>query len=381
MIIQGIISETGRLVDIHVRGGKVMRIDACREGSPPDYGGADFYLSPGFFDLQVNGFAGVDFNSPNLKPEELHHAARTLASTGITRFIATLITSSQEEMVGQLKIIASTIKNDSLFGKMCYGIHLEGPYISEEDGPRGIHPREHIRLPHWEELERFQEACEGRIRCLTLAPEVKGAIPFIKKAVEHGIVIGIGHHHASEEMIEEAVRAGARLSVHLGNATPKPLSQHQNLIRKQLGINQLLVSIIADGIHLSPEIVRKFVEKKGIDGIILTTDSMAGAGASPGRYTLGDVGVEVGSDGAARQVTTSRLAGSTLTMNRAITNVIQFAGTDLFSAIRMATQNGEKLFRDLKGEILPGGPANLVLFEYRGTLKIRSTWIEGEKVF
>jgi N-acetylglucosamine-6-phosphate deacetylase len=381
MIIQGIIPESGLLVNVNVRNGKVTRVELCREGSPRDHGGADFYLCPGFFDLQVNGFAGVDFNSLDVTSERLHHAARALASTGLTQFLATLISSPQEKMIRQLKIIASAINEDPLFRKMCSGIHLEGPYISSEDGPRGIHPREYIRLPDWEELEGFQEACGGKIRCLTLAPELNGAISFIKKGVDHGMVIGIGHTHATEEVIEEAVQAGASLSVHLGNATPKPLSRHQNLIRNQLELRQLMISIIADGIHLSPEVVREFVTKKGIDGIVLTTDSMAGAGASPGRYSLGDVEVEVGFDGAARQVTTARLAGSTLTMDRAITNVIQFAGIDLSSAIRMSTQNGQKLFREFKREILPGDPANLVLFEYREILKIRSTWIEGEKVF
>jgi N-acetylglucosamine-6-phosphate deacetylase len=284
-------------------------------------------------------------------------------------------------MISQLKIIASAIKNDLLLQRMCSGIHLEGPYISPEDGPRGVHPREYVRLPQWGELEKFQGACEGRIRCLTLAPEVKGAIPFIKKAVAHGMVIGVGHTHATEEMIEEAVQAGARFSSHLGNAAPKPVSRHQNLIRKQLVMDRLTVSIIADGIHLSPEVVREFVRTKGIDGIVLTTDSMAGAGASPGRYTLGDIEVEVSSDGAARLVTTSRLAGSTLTMDRAITNVIQFAGIDLSAAIRMATQNGQKLFRGARGKILPGDSADLVLFEYSGKVKVRSTWIEGERIF
>ncbi|MGZ3558733.1 MAG: N-acetylglucosamine-6-phosphate deacetylase, partial [Thermodesulfobacteriota bacterium] len=260
MMIQGKIPATELLMNIDVQNGKVMRIEPCHEGSPCDGGGADLYLSPGFFDPQVNGFAGVDFNSPHLTPEELHHAARSLASAGITSFLPTLITSPQEKMIRQLKIIASAIKSNPLLQRMCYGIHLEGPYISPESGPRGVHPREYVRLPQWEELEKFQGACEGRIRCLTLAPEVKGAIPFIKKAVAHGMVIGIGHTRATEEMIEEAVQAGARFSSHLGNATPKPVSSHQNLIRKQLVMDRLTVSIIADGIHLSPEVVREFVQ-------------------------------------------------------------------------------------------------------------------------
>jgi N-acetylglucosamine-6-phosphate deacetylase len=381
MVIQGKIPGTESLVNIEVENGKVHRIESRQAGSACDFGGADLYLCPGFFDPQVNGFAGVDFNSPRLTSERFHCAARSLASTGVACFLPTLITSSREKMIRQLRIIASALEGDPLLRKMCRGIHLEGPYISPEEGPRGVHLREYVRLPQWEEFEKFQEAGEGKIKCLTLAPEVKGAIPFIKKAVAHGMVIGIGHTHATEEGIEEAVQAGARLSCHLGNATPKPFSRHQNLIRKQLVTDQLMVSIIADGIHLPPEVVKDFVQTKGIDGIVLTTDSTAGAGASPGRYTLGDLELKVGPDGTARSVTTSRLAGSTLTMDHAITNVIQFAEIDLPSAIRMATRNGQKLFREVRGEILPGDSADLVLFEYPGKVKVRSTWIEGEKIF
>jgi len=201
MIIQGKIPGTESLVNVDVENGKVARIEPCQEGSPCDCGGADLYLCPGFFDPQVNGFAGVDFNSPHLNPERLRQAARSTASTGVTRFLPTLITSSQDKMVRQLKIIAGALKSDPLLQNMCVGIHLEGPYISPEDGPRGVHPREHVRLPQWEELEKFQEVCEGRIRLLTLAPEVQGAIPFIKQAVAHGMVIGIGHTRATEEVI------------------------------------------------------------------------------------------------------------------------------------------------------------------------------------
>jgi N-acetylglucosamine-6-phosphate deacetylase len=153
------------------------------------------------------------------------------------------------------------------------------------------------------------------------------------------------------------------------------------LIEKQLATDQLMASLIVDGIHLSPDVVRNYVRAKGINRIVLTTDSMAGAGAPPGRYTLGDQEVEVTPDGAARSVTTSRLAGSTLTMDRAIANVILFSGIDLASAIRMAAENGQKLFPEARGEIIPGDSANLVLFEYQKSLAVRSTWIEGERIY
>jgi N-acetylglucosamine-6-phosphate deacetylase len=381
MVIQGKIPGTTSPLNIIVGNGKVVQIESYPKTSSCDFGRTDLYLCPGFFDLQVNGFRGVDFNSPRLTPEGLHQAGRSLASTGITHFFPTLITSSHERMVHQLKIIADALMNDSLLRKMCLGIHLEGPYISPEDGPRGVHLREFVRLPQWEELERFQEVCEGRIKCITLAPEVKGAIPFIEKAVGHGIVIGIGHTNASEEVLEEAVQAGARLSCHLGNATPKSLPHHQNLIQKQLAMDPLMASIITDGIHLSHDVVKNTIRAKGLDRIILTTDSMAGAGASPGRYTLGDLEVEVSPDRIARLVNHPRLAGSTLTMDHAVTNVIRFAEIDLPSAVQMAAKNAQKLFPEVRGEIIPGDSADLVLFEYQKELKVLSTWIGGEKIF
>jgi len=382
MIIRGKDPGTESLMDVLVENGKVIQVSPYQKGSSLyDFGGKDLYLCSGFFDPQVNGFAGVDFNSPSLSPEGFHRAALSLASTGITRFLPTLITSSHEKMVRRLRIIRDGLRKDSLLQKMCLGIHLEGPCISPEEGPRGVHPREFIRLPQWEEVKRFQEACEGRIRCVTLAPEVQGAIPFIRKAAAHGMIIGIGHTDASEEVLEEAVEAGARLSCHLGNAPSPLLPRHRNLIDKQLAIDQLMASIITDGIHLPPNVVSDYVRAKGVDRIVLTTDSMAGAAVPPGRYTLGDLEVEVSSDRGARLTGTSRLAGSTLTMDRAITNVIRFAGIDLSSVIHMAAKNAQKLFSEVGRDIAPGHSADLVLFEYQRELVVRSTWIEGEKIF
>jgi N-acetylglucosamine-6-phosphate deacetylase len=381
MIIRGKLPETESSVDVTVARGKIIQVVPSDKGSFCDFGGRDLYLSPGFFDPQMNGFAGVDFNSPHLTPEGLHQAACSLASTGVTSFLLTLITSSHERMVRQLKIISETIGDDPLLQRMCLGIHLEGPYISPEEGPRGVHPREFVRPPQWEELGKFQEACDGRIKCVTLAPEVEGAIPFIEKAVACGVVIGIGHTNAPDKMIEEAVQAGGHLSCHLGNATPKPLSRHQNPIQKQLALDQLMASIIVDGIHLPPDIVKHYVQTKGVERILLTTDSVAGAKASPGRYTLGDLEVEVGIDRIARLASVSRLAGSTLTMDRAITNIIHFAKVDLLSAIQMVTKNAHQLFPEVRGEIILGNSADLVLFEYQDKIVVRSTWINGEKIF
>jgi N-acetylglucosamine-6-phosphate deacetylase len=381
MIIQGTIPGTRSPVNVIVEKGGITRIEPSQKGSPCHFGGTDLYLGSGFFDPQVNGFAGVDFNHSLLTPERLHRAGRALASTGVTRFLPTLITSSHERMVHQLKIIAEGLRSDSLLQKMCLGIHLEGPYISPEEGPRGVHPRKFVRLPRWEELERFQEVCEDRIKCITLAPEVEGAIPFIEKAVAHGIVIGIGHTQASENILEQAVLAGARLSCHLGNAPSAISSRYRNLIQKQLTMDQLMASVIMDGVHLPPNVAKNYIEVKGVDHIILITDSIAGAGAPLGRYTLGELEVEEGPDRAPRLVGNSRLAGSTLTMDRAITNAIRFVGIDLPSAIEMAGENARRLFPQAGGEIRSGGSADLVLFEYQNELIVKSTWVKGEKIF
>lgn len=380
MIIQGKIPGTENLVNVTVEGGMISGVEPSRKGTSCDFGGPVFYLSPGFFDPQVNGFAGVDFNGNDLTQEGIHHSAQSLASSGVTRFLPTLITASHERIARQLKILTGAFENDPLINRMCPGIHLEGPYISPEDGPRGAHPQESVRPPDWDEFERFQEVCKGRIRCITLAPEMEGAIPFIDKAVANGIVVGLGHTNASETVFEDAVRAGARLSTHLGNGIQAILPRHQNPVQKQLSMDQLMASIITDGIHLPGYVVKNFVRAKGVDRILLTTDCMAGAGAPPGRYTLGDLKVEVGDDRAPRLSGTPYLAGSALTMDRAINNVIRFAGVDLTAVLRMAGGNARKLFPEVAGKIVPGNPADIVLFEYKDELMVKTTWVHGEKI-
>jgi N-acetylglucosamine-6-phosphate deacetylase len=381
MIIQGRMPGTHLTVNVSTEGDIITSVEPADRRTVPDRGGPDLYLCEGFFDPQVNGYAGVDFNGKDLTGERFHQAARSLAASGVTRYLPTLITASYERLLKQLVIIADTLENDPLVKTMCPGIHLEGPYISPEDGPRGVHPREFIRLPRWEELERLQEACRGHVRCMTLAPEVEGAIPFIEKATERGIVIGLGHTNASDEILEDAFRAGARLSSHLGNAAPALFPRYGNPIQKQLSMDGLMASIIVDGIHLPGLAVKNYIRAKGTERVLLTTDSMAGAAAPAGRYTLGDLEVEVSPDDrSARLLGTSRLAGSTLTMDQAIANVIRFSGVDLATAVQMGGQNGDKLFAELGRGLTSGCPANLVLFEFRGEVIIKETWINGEKI-
>jgi len=381
MIIQGKEPGTQDLINITVEAGRISRVEVAERNARHDFGGPSQFVCRGFFDPQVNGFGGVDFNGEGLTVRKLHQAALALASCGVTRFFPTLITASHERMVEQLRILTQALEEDSLFQRVVPGIHLEGPYISPEDGPRGAHPREFVRPPSWEEIERFQEVSKGRLRLITLAPEMEGAIPFVEKAVRNGMVVGIGHTNASEEILEEAHKAGARISCHLGNGAHAVLPRHRNPIQKQLSMDGLMASIIVDGIHLPGYVVKNFVRAKGIDRIVLTTDSMAGAGAPPGKYTLGDLEVEVKpEDRSARLAGTPYLAGSTLTMDQAVNHVMAFAEVDLPAALQMAGRNGGRLFPEIDTEIVPGASADLVLFEGQEAVVVKTTWIGGERV-
>ena len=263
---------------------------------------------------------------------------------------------------------------------MCKGIHLEGPYISSTEGPRGVHPSQFIRPPRWDEFEKFQEACGGRIKLITLAPEKEGSLHFIKKAASSGVVVAIGHTEASEEILDAACEAGARLSTHLGNGMGNYFHRHRNPFQKQLAMDGLMASIIADGIHLPDYVIKNIVRSKTPERVLLSTDAMPAAAQPPGKYRLADLEVEVEPDGRTRFVGTDSLAGSTLSMPKAIANVIKFAGIDLRTAIKMATENGRKLFPEIIGTIAPNQPANLAVFRFDGEVKIEKTILMGEEV-
>ena len=381
MIFQGKIPASEELVNIHVEGEIITRIEPARGAPLPGCGGPGFFVCPGFFDPQVNGFGGVDFNGRELTRDDLRRAVLALASSGVTAMFPTLTTAAAEKTIARLRVLSQAMKEDPLWGHMAAGIHLEGPYISPDEGFRGAHPPEHIRPPRWEEFEQFQEAAHGKIRLLTLAPETEGALAFIERAVKTGVVIGLAHTNAGEETLEEACRAGARLSCHLGNGARAFLPRHRNPIQKQLAMDKLMASIVVDGVHLPDYVVKNFLRAKGLDRVLLTTDSMAGAGAPPGRYTIGDLEVEVGEDDrAARLPGTPYLAGSTLTMEQAVNNVMRYADLPLAAALKMAGKNGEKIFPEVKKDIRVGSLADLVLFECQGEVRIKGTWIRGEKI-
>ena len=381
MILYAKLIENDQIVTLHIDGENISRIEPFTDRSGVEKVDPDLYVAPGLFDPQVNGFAGVDFNGKDLMPDDVHRAAQAVSATGVTTFFPTLITASLERLLHQLKILKEAIENDSFVSKMCGGIHLEGPYISSAEGPRGVHPFQFIRPPQWDEFEKLQDACGGRIKLITLAPEKEGSLHFIKKSVSTGVVVAIGHTEASEEILDAACEAGARLSTHLGNGMGNRFPRHRNPFQKQLAMDGLMASIIADWIHLPDYVVKNIVRAKTPERVLLCTDAMSAAAQPPGKYRLADLEVQVEPDGRTRLVGTDSLAGSTLSMPKAISDVIKFAGIDLRTAIKMATENGRKLFPNMIGTIAPNQPANLVVFRFKEEFMVEKTILLGEEVF
>ena len=286
---------------------------------------------PGFFDLQVNGFSGVDFNSPGCPPDRLKHAIDALRATGVTRFLPTLITSSLERFSGCAQVLARC--SDPAVA----GIHMEGPYISPHNGPRGAHPRGDVRRASLEDFRRRQDAAEGRIVLVTLAPEIPGALRLTETLVASGIRVAIGHSDASAEQIRDAVTAGATLSTHLGNGCKQQLPRHPNLIWEQLALDELFASFIVDGHHLSPATVKSMVLAKSPSRSILVTDATAAAASPPGNYTIGVTAIESSAKGRVSPPGVSGLAGSSLAMNDAVANIVRFTGLQLAEVLPMAS--------------------------------------------
>jgi len=293
--------------------------------------GARRLRNPGFLDLQVNGFAGVDFNDPDTTADQLHHALTALRSHGVTRFLPTLITSTAERF-GQCAKILLQLHADAILG-----IHMEGPYISPEDGPRGTHPREHTIAASVDDFMRRQDAAGGRIRLVTLAPEVPGALALIEHLRAGGIRVAIGHTAATPEIIRDAIRAGATLSTHLGNGAAQMLPRHPNFIWEQLAADELMASLIVDGHHLPPATVKTMIRAKTARRTILVTDAIAAAGQPPGEYQLGGLKVRLDDTGRVAVPGAPNLAGSALSLDRAVANTVRFAGVTLEEALAMAS--------------------------------------------
>jgi N-acetylglucosamine-6-phosphate deacetylase len=285
----------------------------------------------GFFDLQVNGFAGVDFNDPATTADQVRGALDALLRTGVTRCLPTLISAPLDQFSRCARTLASVAT------PIIAGFHVEGPYISPQDGARGAHPREFVAPASLDDFERRREAAHDRIRLVTVAPEVPGVLPLIEHLRTAGVHVAIGHTAASPDQIRAAVSAGATLSTHLGNGCAQMLPRHPNVIWEQLAADELTAGLIVDGHHLPPATVKAMVRAKG-GRAVLVTDATAAAGQPPGDYRLGALTVHVDETGRVAVPGQPNLAGSALSLDRAVGNVVRFAGIPLEEALEMASE-------------------------------------------
>ena len=290
------------------------------------------------FDFQVNGFAGVDFQRDDITADGLRHAVQALHACGAGCFFPTFITDDIDRLCRKLARFEALCDADAECRRAIVGYHLEGPWLSPEDGFRGAHPKAPIHAPRLSEFEILQEAARGHIRLVTLAPEWPGSPEFIAAITSRRVNVSLGHTNASGEQIDKAIAAGARFCTHLGNATPALMPRHDNVVQRLLARDELIACFIPDGMHLPPFTLRNFFRAKPRGKALFTTDAMAGAGAPPGRYTLGTMEIEVGPDRVARQPGGGGFAGSTLTPADGVRLAAEFLGIPTAEAKRCWSQ-------------------------------------------
>ncbi len=268
---------------------------------------------PGLVDLQVNGYKGVDFSSGDLTQEDFVQACRGLFEAGTTAFLPTVITSLKDVYKHNLPIIAKVMQSENFHGRLL-GIHLEGPFISPEEGARGAHNPDWIREPDIDYLKQLIELADGMVKLITIAAELRGAEQLARYAAEQGITVSLGHQMASEEDLKRLIRAGAVSLTHLGNGVPAMLPRHENPIWAGLAEGGLVAMIITDGHHLPASVIKTIIKTKGPDHCIVVSDAVSLAGLGPGRYeTLGHK-VVLEDDGRLYNPATGYLVGSSATM-------------------------------------------------------------------
>ena len=365
-------SETIELPVISIDdGGMIAGIEPG--AAPPT---TDTTLTTTFFDVHTHGAANHDVMEGT--PEALCTVSRFMATRGVGHYLPTTVTAPVDKTLGSLEGIsraidlAATADWDSRYARPV-GIHLEGPFISHSK--RGVHPPEYILAPDIKLFDRFQQAAGGQIRLITIAPEVPGAIDLIRHCIEQKIRVSIGHTDATSAEGHAAIEAGATSATHTYNAM-RPLNHREpGVLGTVLDSDQLFAELICDGVHVAPELVRLWLRGKGTYRAILVTDSMAAAGMPDGDYTLGTFAVRVANGRAFAADDLSQgqhtLAGSVLTLDRAVANLQRFTGASLETAVGLASYNPASMLgmERMIANIAVGEPANFNVFDATGNLQ------------
>ena len=297
----------------------------------------------GYFDIQVNGYGGVDYNQDDLSAEDLHRSCERLRADGVDGILATFVTEMPDKMAARIRRLVSLREADPLVREIVAGIHVEGPFITPRDGYRGAHPADAI-IPADESIAaRLIEAGQGLVRILTLAPEHDEGSRVTRFAASQGIVVAAGHTDASLDQLRSAIDAGLSMVTHLGNGCPMILPRHDNIIQRALHLREhLWLSFIADGVHIPFHALRNYLDLALPGGrCLVTTDAMSAAGLGPGIHRISRWTVEVKEDLAAWAPDGSHLLGSALSMPRAVDNLIHKVGLDA-ATVRMLTETNPR---------------------------------------
>ena len=370
--------DTLRPVEVEMVDGRIaaIRPAANSNGDLP-------IVAPGLVDLQINGFGGIEFNDRELTVEKVRQVALSQDRFGVTAFLATCTTDSHEVLAHALATIGRALEQDKATRERICGVHLEGPFISPDDGPRGAHPKQHVRPPNYDEFQRLQAASRGQIKLLTVSAEYDESPAFIRRVAASGVLVAIGHTKATSDQIKAAADAGARMSTHLGNGAHPTIRRHPNYIWDQLADDRLTASLIVDGHHLPPAVVQSMIRAKTPERVVLVSDITSMGGMPPGRYETGLGALEVLPSG--KLVPAGQpdiLAGASQPLNVCVVNVIRLGGVTLAQAIDMASTRPARLIGLDHPGLEAGAPANLVLFrlptETAGPLEMIAMFHDGE---
>jgi N-acetylglucosamine-6-phosphate deacetylase len=369
--------SSGNVLEVILENGRIRAIIPSPVEEAP-------WLSPGFIDLQVNGYLGNDVNSDDVDPDVMLALTHTMLALGVTTFLPTIITASEEKIIHALQAIATARRAHPLVAHAVPFAHVEGPFISPNDGPRGAHAREHVRAANLAEFVRWQAACGDLVGMVTVSPHSNDALELVSALANKGIVVAIGHSDATPAQIHAAADAGATLSTHLGNGLGSPLPRHPNLLWAQLAEDRLAATFIADGHHLPTDTLKSMLRAKGIARSILVSDAVALGGMPVGIYQAGVGGaVEVTPDG--RVISASGggfLAGAYRPLPVGIAHAAALDGVSLGGAIQMATENPGR-FVGRNGTLHIGADTDLVVFEWNtaaNALEIQTVLVAGAEV-
>ena len=298
-----------------------------------------------YVDLQVNGFAGVDFNDPSLESADVVRAARAMLDAGYRHALPTVITAPLPDMERCLQVIARAIAEDEIAGALFPGVHVEGPFLSPEKGYIGAHPPSAARQPDLQVLERLWDASNANIQLLTLAPEIDTEATLTGWSVARGITVAAGHTNATVEQLATCIEAGLKLFTHLANGCPRLMDRHDNIILRALTFrDQLHVSLIADGFHVPQMLFQLFLQWLPPEKVCVVSDAISAAGLGPGTYRLGEREIVIGEDKCARDSSGEHFVGSAASMRD--------AETWLQSTLGLGT--------DRRRQMLCENPANLI---------------------